>query len=493
MNRQLFLAIIVAGATLSANAQTEADALRYSQITFGGTARYNSMAGAFGALGADFSTLSSNPAGLGLYRKSEITFTPNSFNQTTNSTYMNTGGNGSNTESGSKYNANLQNLGLVGVFGKNKAPEEGGWQSFNMGFGYNQLANFNNSQSAQGYSYAHAGLGDVIASNADGQQVGSMDPNSTEYLAYQAYLINNPNNATQYMSLMPTGGGVLQQNSITSGGYMGETVLSFAGNYNNRLYIGGTIGFQHIDYSSSSSYSETALTDSVGGVHSFGVAQNLTTTGNGVNLKLGIIYRINDWMRVGLAAHSPTQFYMHDSYSTTVSTNFKDSAAKSYTGYGAYDYNLVTPPRVIGSLGFVVAKRGLIGIDFEYVDYTYASLSSADAGVFDAANNNIQAKYTAAGNLRVGAEWKVIDNISLRAGYALYGNPYQSGSNVNAGRTSYTAGIGFREKNLSIDLAYVYTVYNENYYFYDPSIANVNPVQNTFNTTNVMLTLGLRF
>ena len=54
------------------NAQNELDALRYSNTGTGGTARSYAMANAFGALGADLSAFHINPAGLGLYRKSEV-------------------------------------------------------------------------------------------------------------------------------------------------------------------------------------------------------------------------------------------------------------------------------------------------------------------------------------------------------------------------------------------------------------------------------------
>ena len=59
-----------------AEAQNEIQALRYSQYTLFGTARYQGMGGAMDALGGDFSAASVNPAGLGIYRKSEASFTP---------------------------------------------------------------------------------------------------------------------------------------------------------------------------------------------------------------------------------------------------------------------------------------------------------------------------------------------------------------------------------------------------------------------------------
>lgn len=63
--------------------QTTADIVRFSQSTNFGTARSTAMSGAFGALGGDLSTFSTNPAGIGVFRKSEVSITPSfSFSNT---------------------------------------------------------------------------------------------------------------------------------------------------------------------------------------------------------------------------------------------------------------------------------------------------------------------------------------------------------------------------------------------------------------------------
>ncbi len=50
--------------SLFASAQNEEDALRFSRLTPFGSARVTAMGGAFGALGGDLTTLSTNPGGL---------------------------------------------------------------------------------------------------------------------------------------------------------------------------------------------------------------------------------------------------------------------------------------------------------------------------------------------------------------------------------------------------------------------------------------------
>src|SRR5688572_11795726 len=107
MKKTLQLLAISSLFVTGAFAQNESDVLRYSQLSFGGTARYMSMGGAFGALGADASTLSTNPAGIAMYRKSELTFTPSFTNTSTESEYY-----GMNAQR-DKFNMNINNFALV--------------------------------------------------------------------------------------------------------------------------------------------------------------------------------------------------------------------------------------------------------------------------------------------------------------------------------------------------------------------------------------------
>jgi long-subunit fatty acid transport protein len=490
MKRLIVLAMGIVYACLSF-AQSEVDALRYSQSTFGGTARYNAMSGAFGALGADFSTLSSNPAGIAMYRKSEVSFTPSIFNQTTTSTYNN------KSASDSKFNFNVGNAGIVGTFDLHPNEDQGGWISCSFGFGYNRMANFNNRISIEGPNTGGSSLVDIYLRNANGVAVGDLNQYG-EGLAFNTYVIDSasgPNHS--YFSVVPTN--LIQRKTIETMGSMGETVLSFGGNYDNKLYLGATVGFQHISYTENSTYTETAAEpDTLNGFKSFSLSQQINTRGTGINIKLGMMYHITDWMRIGAAFHSPTAFTMHDDYvytmnsSYTADSKYAPNDHTSTSPNGSFDYRLVTPPRAIGSLGFIIAKRGLIGIDYEFVDYTYARLSSS-ADVFFDANDQIRKKYTSTGNLRVGGEVRASEHFSLRGGFAMYGNPYKSGVNTDATRMSYSAGIGLREKNYFIDLAYVMTQYKEDYYLYDPTNIKLNAAHNNFSAYSIMATLGVKF
>ncbi len=462
-------------------AQNESDALRYSQLGFGGTARFNAMGGAFGALGADISALSFNPAGIAMYKRTEFTFTPSIYNINTKSSFNGSG------SSDSKLNFNFGNIGIVTSYTRPDS-DEPGWKNTNFAFGYNRTANFNNNISIQGDNNKSSML-DTYLNSANGLLPDELDDFS-DGLAFDTWLIDTiQGDPTQYYSAVPFAG-TNQRKTIETGGSMGETFISFGGNYSDKLYIGATFGFDNIRYTEQSTYEEVDLRDTIPGFKNYSFSQDLTTRGTGFNFKFGMIFRPSDWMRIGGAVHTPTFFNLHDEYSSSMSSNFDNG--NHYTAQspsGSFDYQLTTPMRAIGSMAFIIAKKGLLSADYEYVDYSSASLHSSPNVFFDA-NNVVANSYTATGNIRIGTEWR-LDPFSFRAGYALYGSPYETSLKNNVERTSYTAGIGIREQGYFIDFAYVLTKYSENYYLYNKSM--VDPAKNDITSGSFLITMGFKY
>jgi hypothetical protein len=465
---------------LSAASQNDIDAIRYSQLTFGGTARFASMAGSMGAIGGDISTLSFNPAGIAVFRKTEISLSPSIFSQTTSSTYNNM------QSSDRKLNFNFGNIGLVGSW--DRSDRGNGWENLNFGFGYNRTNNFNNRISIQGNNTTSSLL-DTYVANANGHNPGDFDQFSTG-LAWYDYLINpaDTNGSNTYNHVIPHYG-ELQKKSVETKGSMGETVISFGGNYRNKVLLGATVGFVNARYVEESVYEEVDQADTIKNFKSFNYTQNLTSRGSGVNFKLGAIIKPTDWLRVGASIHTPTNLSFTDVYSSSMKSNLESVSYDTSSPKGSFNYNITTPYRAMGSVGFIIQKIGLLNIDYEYVDYTYAQLHSSP-NVFADVNKTIRSKYTSTSNLRVGGEVR-FDPFSFRAGYALYGSPFAKDENKNASRSSYTAGIGFRENNYFIDIAYVLTQYTEYSYLYDPSL--VSSVKNNYQNSSFMITAGVRF
>ncbi|MFA4852772.1 MAG: hypothetical protein WC599_09660 [Bacteroidales bacterium] len=480
------LKILIAGAAIMisivVNAQSDIDALRYSMIYFGGTARYSSMGGAFGAVGADFSTLSTNPAGLGVYRKNEITFTPSVYAGKTSSVY-----NGKTTED-MKYNFNLSNFGMVYALKTNKRNDEVGWKSINIAFGLNRYNNFHNRMNIEGQNNQNSMM-TMYLDNAQGVSTDNLDPFSTE-LAFNTHLIDTLNGATDYICNVPNSG-INQRKTIETKGAMQEMVFALGANYNNKLFIGGTFGFPYVRYLEQSTYKEMD-SDTITDFKSFTLNEDLTTTGSGFNFKFGLIYVPVDIemlkVKIGAAVHTPTFFAMHDEWSKTMKSSFENGNHSAGSPQGSFDYQLTTPMRVVGSIAFQIGQYGTISADYEFVDYSEARLRSESYKYFDE-NDNIQAKYTATNNIRIGAE-AALGLFSLRGGYAIYGSPYKSGIN-DGKKTAISGGFGIIDKDYFIDFGYVYSKAEEDYYLYNSS--HVNPVNNEMTSHNFLITLGLKF
>ena len=227
--------------------QNEIDALRYSQLNYRGTARSASMSGAFGALGGDFSSLSTNPAGIAIYRKSEFTFTPGFFVQGTHSNFKD------NSLYDYKTNVNFSNAGIVVAYYE---PEtKNAWKGIMFGFGYNRMNNFNNRISITGKN-SNNSLLDIYLSDAinSGGDTSAMDPFGTQLaLNTSAIWEDTIGNFFHHIQGLY---GEEQSKDITSSGSMGETVFTLGGNYDDKLYLGMTIGIPHIRYSEESNYRE---------------------------------------------------------------------------------------------------------------------------------------------------------------------------------------------------------------------------------------------
>ncbi|RLD60980.1 MAG: hypothetical protein DRJ05_03590 [Bacteroidetes bacterium] len=475
--------------SLSLTSQNEVDALRYSRTTFGGSARVMAMGGAFGSLGADFSTLSTNPAGIGLFKKSEFMFSPSLYIGETKSTY-----NGSQSGD-SKHNFNMGNVGIV--FTTKSANEKSVLRYYHFGFGLNRLNDFNRRIRIEGTNNENS-ITDMWVDYANGVHFQDIEDDFYGDYAYdlhpawQTYLIDTVPGYYDRYNAAAAGGHVLQKKNITSWGSMNEMVVSGGANLSDRLYFGATIGFPFIRYFEESTYGEVDEDNNFDDFHSLDVYQYLKTRGSGVNLKFGLIARPINWLRIGAAIHSPTWYNnMQDIWYTEVSSRFDNNETfSSASPEGRYDYQLETPFKAIGSVSVVLWRIALISADYEYIDYSESKLRASDY-YFDAENAAIRLKYTQTQNIRLGTEIR-FGHFAVRGGAAIYGSPFASG--INDGETYYySGGFGYREKHFYFDLSYTRGISNEDYYLYGSENVRVNPVSNQLISNNVVATLGFRF
>ena len=113
----------------------------------------------------------------------------------------------------------------------------------------------------------------------------------------------------------------------TRGSYS-ELVFSVAGNFDEKIMVGATIGVPFINYKEEKIYEEVDVDSSVIYFDELLFRENLITSGSGINLKLGFIYRINQMFRVGAAIHTPTAFKLTEDYSSQLKYDW----IQSYSG-----------------------------------------------------------------------------------------------------------------------------------------------------------------
>lgn len=483
MKKNLIALAFLLYATISF-AQTDVDALRYSGSSITGTARFTGMSGAFNALGGDFSAISINPAGLGIYRSSEFTFSPSIYSGGTESNFL------GNINDDNKFNFNFGNIGLVyngKISNDNSTP---GWKSWSFGFGYNRVHNFHNRSFYEGRNRENSLL-DNFVENSQGVNPEELDA-YYESLAYNAYLIN-PDNSNQYSSVIPFAQQIQRRNSTTRGS-IGETVFALAGNYSNKLYVGLSLNFRSLRYTEETTYEEADPDTSIPYFKNFILNQNVTVRGNGFNLKAGMIFRPTDNVRIGASIQTPSWYSLRDEYNNQMTSDLDTSVHIADSPIGAFDYNFRTPFRASAGVGFIIGQLGLVSADYDYTDFGQMRFSSV-ANLFNPTNNAIIRKYIPVHTVRVGTEWRY-ETFSFRGGASISTSPLEESfrvTNSDFSRRSFSAGVGIREKSFFLDLGYVFTTSNEFFQPYTLRSEFVEGVRNKVNTHNYVLTFGWRF
>lgn len=480
--KKIILVSLIILSYLNISAQTENDAIRYAATNLTGTARALGMGGAFSAVGGDLTAASTNPAGLGLYQFSDFTVTPTFRLINNNSSFL------GNNSTDKQTPFTFANLGYAYHAKTEKQDEEKGLKGITFGIGYNQLDNYNRSIYTAATN-THSSLTDFFVQQANGTSPANLDPNSYAGLAYNAFLIDTQDlSHTQYYPLV-NNGNIYQSVNLAQSGRKNEWFLSLAGNWSDKIYVGGTLGIQSLKYNQSLTITEEDRND----VHNnwqsnpangaFEAPANkivfedtYSTSGTGINIQAGIIFRPVERFRLGISFKSPTALSLKDKFQTTMKNTLDDSALQSggqYVNYlesktevGTFAYTLTTPYIITAGAMYMIGSHGFVSADVELTDYKTAKFKQTD-DAFRIANANIQ-QYTNLGiNYRLGAELR-FSSFRVRAGGALYGSvvkkellTYQNISNIaqNIGlspnRQMLTVGVGVRKKEYYLDLAVV--------------------------------------
>ena len=463
------------------------NALRFSQNFYSGSARFSGMSGAFGSLGGDFSSLSINPAGLGVFSTSEFTYSQGINYNKISSNYL------GNKTYDTDYNLNVNNIGLVSSFKLNDTDTR--FVNINLGIGYNNLNDFNKNVRMEGTNNKNS-IMNYFVNNAN----DNLWSEAYEGLAWDTYLLNQDTLTNEYWSqvtdeqaINPEKYSLLQRKVLQTEGNIGEYTFTVGANFAHKLYLGAGINIQRINYNEYSTHYEiepnnTTILD----FHSLEFKENTEIRGTGVNLKLGAIYKPVEYLKLGLAVHLPTFYNIEERFYNSMNSSFDNGDSYSYKSENSsYAYSLQTPIRAIGSIAFQLKKIGLFSIEYEYVDYSSIKLSKGEDGyMFYGENDIIKKSFNNVNNIRIGGETR-FGPMYLRGGYAYYGNPTSlSDETVKTHRNSYSAGLGYRENHFFIDFAAIHTVYKDEIFLY---LDNPDASNNTYERNRFIITCGLKF
>ena len=476
-----------------------------------GTARYVGMGGAMEALGADLSTIGTNPAGLGLFRKGKADLSFGLVNQTGMNKF----------NSLSKTNMSFDQIGVV--FNLSKTPNA----SINIGFNYHKSRNFdqllnaaNTLNNASQNKLTYQKYRNQVFKERKDLTYSQLDALYMDNLLYD-------NRTKKYYNFPATGYLYNQENK----GYIGEYDMNLSANLNDRVYLGLTMGIHDVHYKGYAEYTENFVPNA-NNIPGLTLNDSREITGTGFDVKLGAIVRpmAESPFRLGAYIHTPVWYDLTTSNYTVLT----DGTARPNVGE-TYDFRVNTPWKFGLSAGTTLADRIALGATYEYAAYNAMQTRIKDGGTYDwyygtyyesshndrAMNNHTEDALKGQHTLKLGAEARITDHFSLRAGYnylsALYKDTAVKDGSLNspgtyyASSTSYvnwkdtnrfTFGLGWNVWRFNIDLAYQYSQQNGTFYpFMDyhegsaPSVEDniANPTQVNNKRHQLLLTMGYKF
>lgn len=491
-----------------------------------GTARYVGMGGAMGALGADISVIGNNPAGIGLFRKSNVSATMGLQIQ--------------DAKPGNDDGRTVFSFDQMGFVASLDGQD--GYR-LNFAVNYQKKNNFNHSlfasQDLYGLSQADmfAWVGNSTAHINSSNQYAFGSPFYDNLYTAGFFKENGPvGSANNYFR--NNNRGYTGYYYRDSWGWLNAFDVNISGAIEDRYYLGITLGINHLRYRQSASYEEV-------GASSYVLYQEQNLDGSGVNVKLGTIIRPfeESAFRFGVAIETPTWFTLkHNAWAGVSFIQPSGTYSKpSYMNDDNYlEYNLYTPWKFRVSMASTVENYLAWDVEYEYSmnnwtkmgypdEYSDPEGSGAISMTKDRAMNDLTHKAVqGVHNFRAGLELRPADEFAVRVGYNFYSRPFKKNARldqtndspafdwttsteyINLGCTNiFTIGLGYSGKNFYADLAYKYRAqrgyfysFDDNFSSYNESFINDNPalkdVQLSATTLNldrhsVSFTLGYRF
>lgn len=539
------MVLTVAGALASAAAaQNQYDALRFLGNDVNGTARFVGMGGAMSSLGADLSTIGTNPAGIGLYRSNDVAL---SFGFNANKSHSDFNG------SVMDESRNRASFDQVGFVWSTKIGNKTDLRFLNFAFNYHKRVNFNRQFASKGGLNGNSltwQMADMIDGAEDGN--GGLFYQSEDDFYGSNGLLNADNPymdrkyvGTPYLGAMGARTGLVDVKGDEDGnitdiygwngidgeyysretGSVNEYDFNVSFNVRDRFYFGATLGVYDIDYLRYSSYGENMQRLNGEYQGNFTLNNTYKTEGTGIDLKVGTIIRPFEYspFRFGLAIHTPILYNMSDRYTSVLVTNLAlENSTVSYTenlrdylsgGQYVWDYRLITPWRFNVSVGTIVGGIMALDAEYEFENYSATKLQNAE-GVELNGQSAVKETLKGVHSFRVGMETKVSSAFSVRAGYHFRSTPITSDAFKNIpvtdntrtdaeylnlkSRQAVSVGLGYRGRLVYADVAYKYDFYKGDFYAFDGGLDQsgnllLSPTKVNNERHQLLFTIGVHF
>lgn len=447
-----------------------------------GTARYVGMGGALGALGADISVISWNPAGIGLYRKNDIALT---FGGLWGKSYIDEENRGKGTfdQAGFVYNIRT---------GSESCPY------INFAFNYQKKLNFHQNFYANNNDTWEMSQMDQLAELADWDE--GWQTNLTGLALDNGFFMQQTNAAGEQYYINKYGSTLSNIYKHHSSGGLHSFDFNISTNISDRAFLGLTVGVDNMRYRSWDLYGE----DDLSGKAKYDVNRDIQINGTGVNVKFGAIIRpiADSPFRFGFAVETPTWYRLKNStlFDIRHGENYGGGLTSQWESY--LKFNLRSPWKVRASIGSTIGSSFAWDVDYEFGAYAgskmgYPETVYADGSTSGNMKDKAMNQFTkdilrGTHTLRVGFEANATKHLAFRLGYNLSTSAYKKNIgfdqyNINSAAMDYatstcymrpgttnilTLGAGYRLKNFYIDLAYKLRNQSADFYAFDDSFTS---------------------
>jgi hypothetical protein len=447
------------------------EAFKFSEVKNTGSARMQSLGGAYTALGADATNAAYNPAGLGFYNRSELSITP-IFNSVRNSSNY--------IDSRTKLNTSNANIGQLGLIMSSEGTGTRKKRS-TIAITYSKQVNFNNDFSYSGQN-KRSSMMDYFAERATQRGASSQvlddeyDPSTgtsttSTSMYYQTFMIDpSANGGTPYTKVEPSLP-VNQSGNYTTTGSTSQWSIGYGANFDDKTYVGFSVGFMRVNYEYIGNHTERFTSGRF--FNAFEFNDDLITRGSGINVSLGGIRRLTENITLGVNIASPSFLSLSETYNSNILIDNKNTITTSNKQVATipsdFEYNITTPLRISGGGAFFFNdKKGFVALDAEYVGYKNMGVKDPNDSQWSSDQKRaIQNVYKNVVNLKAGAEYR-INNVRARAGLKYQADPYaQKVNNLDKSQLLVSAGVGYRSAKFFIDFAGVFNSFNTSYTPYE--------------------------